>query len=388
MGAGLGKINKLLEHTESLRRSFRDFNFSPDNVKKDERRYSLKEAQELVGRSYQTIRDAEADGRLPSPELGQNGRRIGFTLSEINKMRDIFGTRLHRSKTDSPVVLAIQNFKGGVSKSTVACHLAQYLAKQGYRVLIIDCDSQASTTTTFGFIPDDDIDENETLLPFLREEAETLAPYIRKTYWDSLDLIPANLMLYQAEYELASKPSASTFTLLREGIETIQDNYDVIVIDPAPALGMISLNVIYAANALLIPMPPAMYDFSSTISFLTMLKHSMESLERHLGAIEYKFVKILISRYDENKSAQQALVDLANDQFEGSVLTAKLRDSAEIASAGNRQRTVYELNNPIASPKVHNRCLAILDSVNKEIELLIRKSWPSHAKALREAGLD
>ena len=60
----------------------------------------------------------------------------------------------------------------------------------------------------------------------------------------------------------------------------------------------------------------------------------------------------------------------------------------EIASAGNRQRTVYELNSPITSPKVHNRCLNILDSVNKEVELLIRRSWPSHAKSLREAGLD
>lgn len=388
MGAGLDKINKLLEHTESLRRSFRNFNFSPDNIKRDERRYSLKEAQELVGRSYQAIRDAEKDGRLNPPETGSNGRRLGFSLSEINKMRDIFGTRPRRSEKDDPIILAIQNFKGGVSKSTVACHLAQYLAKQGYRVLIIDCDSQASTTTTFGYIPDDDINENETLLPFLREEAETLAPFVRKTYWDSLDLIPANLMLYQAEYELASRPSASTFSLLREGIETIQNNYDVIVLDPAPALGMVSLNVIYAANALLIPMPPAMYDFSSTISFLTMLKNSMESLEKHLGPIEYKFVKILISRYDENKSAQQALVDLANDQFEGSVLTAKMRDSAEISSAGNRQRTVYELNGPITSSKVHNRCINILDSVNREVELLIRKSWPSHAKALREAGLD
>lgn len=388
MSTGLEQINKLLEHTEGLRRSFRNFNFSPDNIKNDERRYSLKETEKLVGRSYQAIRDAEKDGRLPLPEIGPNGRRQKFSLAQINNMRDVFGTRLRRGDNDEPVIMAIQNFKGGVSKSTVACHLAQYLAKQGYRVLLIDCDSQASSTTTFGYIPDDDINENETLLPFLREEAETLEPYIRKTYWDSLDIIPANLMLYQAEYELASQPSAQTFTLLREGIETIQDKYDVIILDPAPALGMISLNVIYAANALLIPMPPAMYDFSSTISFLTMLKNSMESLEKHLGPIEYKFVKILISRYDESKSAQGALVDLAYDQFEGSVLSAKLRDSAEIASAGNRQRTVYELNGAITSPKVYNRCLNILDSVNKEVELLIRRSWPTHAQALRKAGLD
>ncbi len=81
------------------------------------------------------------------------------------------------------------------------------------------------------------------------------------------------------------------------------------------------------------------------------------------------------------------MVELANEQFVGSVLASKLRDSAEISSAGNRQRTVYELNNPITSHQVHKRCKTILDSVNKEIELLIRKSWPSHEKSLRKMGL-
>lgn len=388
MGTGLDKINSLLVRTEKVRRSFRNFNFSPDHIKKDEKIYSVKETQKLVGRTLQAIRDAEEDKRLPPPKLQPNGRRKGFTLKQINNMREVFGTRISRSSEDEPVILAIQNFKGGVGKSSISCHLAQYLTKQGYRVLLIDCDSQASTTTTFGYIPDDDISDDETLLPYLREEAESLKPYIKKTYWDSLDLIPSNLMLYQAEYELASDSSPNSFTLLKEGIETIQDDYDVIILDPAPALGMLSLNVIYAANALIIPMPPAMYDFSSTISFLTMLKNSMETLERYLGPIEYKFVKILISRFDENKSAQQALVDLALDQFEGSVMNSKFRDSAEISSAANRQRTVYELNGPMTSSKVHKRCFNILEAVNSEIELLIRRSWPSHAKALREAGLE
>ncbi len=387
MGTGIEMVADLIEKTRDLSRAFRDTNFSPDSIKHDIKRYNMKEAAELVGRSHQAIRDAEADNRLPAPELGSNGRRLGFTLSQINGIREVFGTRPSRGPDDEPVILAVQNFKGGVAKSTISTHLAEYLARSGYRVLLIDCDSQASTTGTFGYLPDEDLSEEETLLPFLRDEKDTLHYAIRETYWDGLSIIPANLHLYQAEYELAHDVTADTFSMLREGVDTVSDDFDVIILDPPPALGMISLNVINAANALLIPMPPAMYDFSSTISFLTMLHETMSVLEKAVGKIDYKFVKLIISRFDENKSGQAALVELAESEFGASLLSAKLRESAEIVTAGNMQRTVYELAKATTSSKVHRRCLNILDAVNSEIELLIRKSWPSHAKQLRDAGL-
>ncbi|ALP54947.1 hypothetical protein Tel_16970 (plasmid) [Candidatus Tenderia electrophaga] len=385
MGTGIEIISELVERTDDLRVAFRDNNFTPDSIKVDARRYTMKEAAEMVGRSHQAIRDAESDGRLAPPETGANGRRMGFTLKQINQMRDVFGTRPSRLDDDQPAIIAVQNFKGGVAKSTVATHLGEYLAREGYRVLLIDCDSQASSTSTFGYLPDHDIREEETLYPFLRDEKDSLHYAIRETYWDGLSIIPANLHLYQAEYSLAAHVTPDTFSMLREGIESVQDDFDIILLDPPPALGMISLNVIYAANALIIPMPPSMYDFYSTISFLTMLYETMEVLEEKVGRIDYKFVKLLISRFDENKSGQATLVDLIQSEFGNVVMSAKLRESAEIVTAGNLQRTVYEMDK--SNTKVHKRCLNILDAVNAEIELLIRKSWPSHAKALRESGL-
>lgn len=387
MAKGTELIEELVNRAEALRRAFRDHNFTPDNIKLDVKRYSMKEAEELVGRTHQAIRDAENDGRLDPPEKGHNGRRLGFTLAQINKMRDVFGTRPTITDSDEPVVLAVSNFKGGSAKSTLSTHLAEYLARAGYRVLLIDCDSQASATSTFGYLPDDDLEESHTLLPFLRDEEDSLDYAIRPTYWDGLDLLPANLRLYQAEYELAHNVTAETFSMLRDGIKDIAKRYQIIILDPPPALGMISLNVMYAANALLIPMPPAMYDFSSTISFLTMLYETMSVIEKRLGSVDYKFVKIAITRYDENKSAQTALVDLSESELGNALLSAKFKESAEIVTAGNLQRTVYELDKPTTSARVHRRCLNVLDSLNGEIELLIRKSWPSHAKKLRTAGL-
>jgi len=387
MAKGTELIEELVSRAETLRRALREHNFTPDSIKHDIKRYSMKEAERLVGRSHQAIRDAEVDGRLEPPEKGPSGRRMGFTLTQINKMRDIFGTRPTLTNEDEPVILAVSNFKGGSAKSTLSTHLAEYLARAGYRVLLIDCDSQASATSTFGYLPDDDLDEEDTLLPYLRDDEDTLEYAIRSTYWDGLDLLPANLRLYQAEYELAHNVTPETFAMLRDGIREIAHNYHIIIMDPPPALGMISLNVMYAANALIIPMPPAMYDFSSTISFLTMLYETMTVIEKRVGSVDYKFVKLAITRFDENKSAQVALVGLTESELGNAVLTAKFKESAEIVTAGNLQRTVYELDRPTTSSRVHKRCLNVLDAVNGEIELLIRKSWPSHAKKLREAGL-
>lgn len=387
MAKGTELIEELVTRAEALRRALREHNFTPDNIKLDLKRYTMKEAEELVGRSHQAIRDAEDDGRLAAPEKGPNGRRVGFTLSQINRMRDVFGTRPITTDEDEPIVLAVSNFKGGSAKTTLSTHLAEYLARAGYRVLLIDCDSQASATSTFGFLPDDDLQEEDTLLPFFRDEEDSLAYAIRPTYWDGLDLLPANLRLYQAEYELAHNVTPETFSMLREGIKDIANRYQIIIMDPPPALGMISLNVMYAANSLIIPMPPAMYDFSSTISFLTMLYETMSVIEKRVGSVDYKFVKIAITRFDENKSAQTALVDLSESELGNALLSAKFKESAEIVTAGNLQRTVYELDRPTTSVRVHRRCLNVLDTLNGEIELLIRKSWPSHARKLRAAGL-
>ena len=130
---------------------------------------------------------------------------MGYALGEINQMRAVFGTRPWRTAGDPLSVIAVQNFKGSVGKSTVASHLAQYLAIKGYRVCLVDCDSQGSSTAMFGYVPDLDIEEDDTLYPFFRHaEMASLAYAVRETHWDGLYLVPANLKLYSSEYELAA----------------------------------------------------------------------------------------------------------------------------------------------------------------------------------------
>jgi len=380
-----GRASSVLERLRDSARSARA----------DDRReptFAIGKAAELVNRTPAAIRDAEKDGRLPEPSRTGNNRRERYTLAQLNDMRGVFGTRPYRAPEDPCCVVAVQNFKGGVGKSTVAVHLAQYLAIRGYRVALVDCDSQASATTLFGYVPDLDLTEDDTLYPFLREDERTSLDYaLRKTHFDGLELIPANLRLFNSEYELAARMARGGFDALlnrlKVGVDSIADRFDVIVMDPPPALGAISLSVLRAANALVVPVPPTVMDFSSTAAFLSMLDETIEQLAERGMAPELQFLRFVGSKVDENKSMQKELLQLMRTLFGHAMIRTPLKDSAEIDNATARLMTVYELDGPATSSAVRNRCLGYLDGVNSEIEVDIRSMWPSHQGALRKAAL-
>lgn len=387
------ELDVLSTRASSVIERLRERVYAPGAQKSLNISFNVRKAADMVGRSEKLIRDAEADGRLP--EAGKDpktGRRTGYSLAEINRMREVFGTLPHRGLDDEPLILSVQNFKGGVGKSTVVSHLSQYLALKGYRVCVIDCDSQASTTSIFGLNPDVDVDEDEeTLYPFFRHGGPQSLHYaLRATYWPGIALIPANLGLYDAEYEFAARMvREENFILdrLRMGIDSIKDHFDVILLDPPPALGMISLSVLRAANALIVPAPPNNIDFGSTAHFLKMMTSTLDELAQVGGERDYKFVKILATKMNDNKSAHVAIKRMMDAVFPQDMLRSVLKDSAEIDNATANLQTVYEITGPAKRTETHKRCRAYLDAVNGEIELLIRKTWPSHYPDLRKEGL-
>ena len=389
----LNELDNLSNRANTVISRLRERIFAPGSDKALDIRFNVRSAAEMVGRSEKLIRDAEADGRLPEPEKdATTNRRTGYSLAQVNTMREVFGTLPHRAPGDPATVLAVQNFKGGVGKSTVVCHLAQYFALKGYRVCVIDCDSQGSTTSIFGLNPDVDVQEDEdTLYPFFRHGGPKSLHYaLRATYWPGIALIPSNLGLYDAEYEFAARmvrEQGFILDRLREGIATISDQFDIVLLDPPPALGMISLSVLRAANALLIPAPPNNIDFGSTAHFLKMMGSTLNELAEHGGAREYSFVKMLTTKMNDNKSAHQAIKRMMDAVFPQDMLQAILKDSAEIDNATANLSTVYELTGPSTRTETHKRCRAYLDAVGREVEVLVRKTWPSHHADLRKEGI-
>lgn len=377
------RIGDLAQSGERMIERLRQRAFLPESRKSLNVRFGIAEAAQLLGCSTNRIRMAEDDGRLPPPPAGENGRRIGYTVEELLHMRQVLHASPARAPLDVPAMIAVQNFKGGVGKSTVTTHLAHYFAVQGYRVLVVDCDSQATTTTLFGFNPHFNITREETLYPYLSIDPTQadLAYAVKRTPWPNVDLIPSNLELFDVEYEMAAAGAdgqsvlAARFRKLRQGLMDLARDYDVVILDPPPALGTISLAVMQAANALLVPLSATTPDFCSTVQFLSMMDQVLGQLTDAGIAVDYSFVRLLCSRFDAGDPSQDMVRAIMEQSFGPALLPVPILDSAEISHAALRMMTVYELEKPIGTPRTHKRCKANLDEALGQVEQLVRAGW-------------
>ena len=392
-GAVLTQIGDLAEAGERMIERLRRKAFLPESRKGLNVRFGIAEAAQLLGCSTNRIRMAEDDGRLPPAPASESGRRLGYTVEEMLRMREVLGASPVRAPLDVPAIIAVQNFKGGVGKSTVTTHLAHYFAVQGYRVLVVDCDSQATTTTLFGFNPHFNITREETLYPYLSidpTQADLLYA-VKRTPWPNVDLIPSNLELFDVEYELAAAGSdggsvlAARFRKLKRGLSDLARDYDIVLLDPPPALGTISLAVMQAANALLVPLAATTPDFCSTVQFLSMMDQVLHQLTGAGIEVDYQFVRLICSKFDGNDPSHAMVRAIMEQSFGPALLPVPILESAEISHAAMRMMTVYELEKPIGTPKTHKRSRANLDEALRQVEQLVRQSWGRVEPASEEA---
>ncbi len=377
------RIGQLAEAGEQMVERLRKTAFLPGKHKELHVRLGIAEAATLLGCSTNRIRMAEQDGRLPPPPETESGRRSGYDIPSLLNMRKVLGASPRRGPDDQPAIITVQNFKGGVGKSTVTTHLAHYLAISGYRVLVVDCDSQATTTTLFGFNPHFAIRREETLYPYLSIEPteDDLRYSVKPTCWPNVDLIPSNLQMFDVEYELAAAGSrgsgtlASRFRKLKQGLQDLAQDYDVVLLDPPPALGTISLAVMQAANALLVPLAATTPDYCSTVQFLSMMSQVIEQLQESGIQVEYDFCRLLCSKFSSNDTSHAMIRGIMEKSFGAALLPVPIMESVEISHAALRMMTIYELDKPIGTPKTHKRCRSNVDEAMGQVEQLIRRRW-------------
>jgi len=360
----------------------------PHQRKTFQRVFSPSEAAEMVGRDRTTLARAEADiGLADTPRNPGNNRRMGYTLAQVQAFRAHFGTLPWRDPaTDAPLIVACQNFKGGVGKSTTCVNFAHYLALKGYRILVIDTDSQATTTSMFGYVPDADITQDDTVLPYLASDQASLLYGIRPTYFPGIDLIPACLALYEAEIAIvmrvAGQPTPAQriafFNELKFGIQTVANGYDVILIDSPPALGMISVNVLMAADALLVPSAARMFDFSSTVQFFRMVHNYIGQLDPQKS---YRWISVLTTLFDRRYESQKQFFEVMRACFGDSVFQRVFFHSSAVINSAAQFLTPYEQTKP------DRHVLEMMDNVFAEIELSLLREWPSKATALSQRGI-
>ena len=383
-------LNQVIrQHSEWLATQLhaqRESLFPPDAAKAM-RTFSSGEAAALLGVNDSYLRKLHLDGKGPSPEVSPGNRRH-YSVQDIHELRHLLEKTARRPGDYIPgrrdgdrlQIIGVMNFKGGSGKTTTSAHLAQYLALAGYRVLAIDLDPQASLTALHGVQPEFDLLDGGTLYDAIRyEDPVPIAEVIRKTYIPNLDLIPGNLELMEFEHEtpraLSQGHAGLFFFRVKEALNQVDSDYDVVVIDCPPQLGFLTMSALSAATGVLVTIHPEMLDVMSMSQFLRMTADLMDAIADSGADMSHDWMRYLLTRYEPTDAPQNRIVAFLRTMYGDKVLNATMLKSTAISDAGLTKQTLYEVERSAFTRSTYDRAIESLNAVNHEIAALIQGTW-------------
>jgi chromosome partitioning protein len=293
--------------------------------------------------------------------------------------RELRTTRMRPVGAEA-ITIAVANFKGGVTKTTTAVTLAQGLSIRGHKVLVIDCDPQASLTTLFGILPDAEVEAENTILPLCLGEQESVEYAIRSTYWDGIDLIPATSVLFSAEFALPGRQRDEGqrfqfWNVLHYGIEQARQTYDVIIIDTPPALSYVTINAMMAADGIITPLPPNALDFASSVQFWDLFYDLTKELVARGKSKRFEFVDVLLSKVDASDIATNVVREWISAAYGAKVLPVEIPKTATAASASAEFGSIYDMKPGSAGGKTIKRAVDAYDQFVDIIEGQMVSAW-------------
>jgi len=220
-------------------------------------------------------------------------------------------------------VIAIANQKGGVGKTTTAINLGASLAVSEQRTLIVDIDPQGNATSGLGL-------ENRDRLPTVYDVLVNQRParecIVRSLHFDHLDLIPSTRDLVGAEIELVG--AGDRETVLRRALQEVRDDYDFVLVDCPPSLGLLTLNTLTAADSVLIPIQCEFYALEGLSQLLNTVRLVQKGLNPRLD-IE----GVLLTMYDKRLNLSRQVAEEAREYFGQKVYRTRIPRNVRLAEA-------------------------------------------------------
>lgn len=339
--------------------------------------FGIEKAAEIIGCTSQHLRDKEGDGVLPQPRTARVGsldRRV-YNYNEMNQIRRLL--KRDASRPTSCARLIFSNLKGGVGKTSHALHLSHYAAREGFRVLVVDLDPQATLTTAFGLVPGLNVGADDDIGPSLTTDPDLIQRSIKRTRWDEIDLVPAQLSLQYTDWQMLQARNDDAQRLgplpqrLRQALERVADRYDLIVMDTPPALGMLSLNAIAAADMILMPITPNFYDIASSVQYFAIVSQLAST---YANALRVRQLSLLMTRTDSAPETRTNIT-LLNKAYGEFLLTNRMPQTRELQRATGDQMSLYEIEVPRGARETYLKAIDAMNAVNAEIMQHVWQVW-------------
>ena len=224
-------------------------------------------------------------------------------------------------------IIAIANQKGGVGKTSTSINLSASISAAEYKTLLIDIDPQANSSSGIGSTGD----EKSVYQVLIGEE--NINDCIVNSYMPYLDVLPANINLVGAEIELVSVPNREG--LLKDAIKEIKNDYDYIIIDCPPSLGLLTLNALTAADQVIIPVQCEYF----ALEGLGQLLNTINIVKKHLNP-DLKIGGVLLTMFDTRLNLSHQVVEEVRKYFGEKVFNTIINRNVRISEAPSHAKPV------------------------------------------------